>query len=232
MIAPAPRSTSFTILREVARGGAGAVYEAMDEVLGRRVAFKVYHREGEDRMHLEREVRLAAKLAGAGIVRVLDASPESGWIALEWVGAGSLREWIREAREELAPIERWAVPLARALGRVHRAGLVHLDVKPGNVLMRERDEPLLTDFGIARELGEKTLGGSAGYLSPERLAGAPASAGDDLYGFGRILEDALDALSRGAPREDAPLRRVVERCLAPAAERFASAEELTAALCR
>ena len=92
VVAPAPDDTPYRIEREVARGGAGSVYEAVDELLERQLAFKAYHRGPEDRAVVEREVRLTARFAGPGVVRVLDASPEAGWVALEWAAQGSLRE--------------------------------------------------------------------------------------------------------------------------------------------
>jgi serine/threonine-protein kinase len=186
----------FRLLREVARGGAGTVYEAEDDVLGRRIAFKVYHGRGKDRALLEREARTAVALAGPGVLRVLDADPAQGWLALEWVARGSVRDLLRTGDlGPLSPIGRWARPLARALARIHAEGLVHADVKPANVLLRQPQDPVLGDFGIARRVGSPSEGGgSAGYLSPERLAGRPADPRDDVYGYGRILEDVIHRL--------------------------------------
>src|SRR5262249_44783968 len=139
----------FRLLREVARGGAGVVYEAEDAVLGRRLAFKLYHGRGADRAVLEREARSAAALAGPGIMRVFDAAPGEGWPALEWVARGSVRDVLRTGDlTPLAPVARWARPLARALARVHAEGLVHADMKPANVLLRQPHDPVLGDFGI------------------------------------------------------------------------------------
>ena len=93
------------------------------------------------------------------------------------------------------PIEAWALPLAEALARVHAAHWVHHDVKPANVLFASIDRPVLTDFGTARRVGEPAPPGSLGYVSPERLAGRPSDPRDDVFGLGRVLEDALDALA-------------------------------------
>jgi len=197
MMTSAPEAP-FRLLREVGRGGAGAVYEAEDRELERRVALKVYHRPDRDRAQLLHEAHVATALAGPGVVRVFDVDPDSGWIAMEWAKLGALRSLVRERREEpgslLSPIERWAGPLVRALARVHAAGWVHHDVKPANILLGAPDAPLLSDFGTARLAGEPSPPGSLGYVSPERLAGRASDPRDDVYGLGRVLEDALDAV--------------------------------------
>ena len=105
-------------------------------------------------------------------------------------------------RAARAPIERWALPLAEALARTHARGWVHNDVKPANVLLGAPDRPLLADFGTARRAGEPSLPGSLGYVSPERLAGRASDPRDDVFGFGRVLEDALLGLE-AAPAPDA-----------------------------
>ncbi len=186
----------FDLLREVGRGGAAAVYQAIDRDLGRHVALKVYHQPERDRSQLAHEARVAVLLEGPGIVRVFDLDPEHGWIALEWAPAGALRDRIR-GRElaRLLPIERWALPLADALARVHGAGWVHHDVKPANVILSRTGSATLTDFGTARRIGEPTPPGSLGYISPERMKGRASDPRDDIYGFGRILEDVLGVIS-------------------------------------
>src|SRR5207245_1085956 len=115
----------FDLLREVGLGGSAAVYQAVDHDLGRHVALKVYHQPERDRNQLAHEARVAVMLEGSGIVRVYDLDPEHGWLALEWAPAGALREHIR-GRElgRLLPIDRWAMPLAIALARVHSSGWV------------------------------------------------------------------------------------------------------------
>lgn len=176
----------FRLLREVGRGGAGTVYEAQDRDLGREVALKIYHRPDRDRAQLLHEARVAVALGGGGIVRVLDVDPEHGWLAMEWAPLGALRGRLGE------PIEHWAAGLASALARVHAEGWVHHDVKPANVLLRSPDQPLLTDFGTARRAGQPSPPGSLGFVSPERLSGRASDPRDDVYGFGRVLEEAAD----------------------------------------
>lgn len=224
MVAATPADTPYRIDREVARGGAGSVYEAYDEILLRKVAFKSYHGGADDRVAVEREVRLATRFAGPGVIRVFDASPEAGWVALEWAAQGSLREWVRAHRiDDLFPVSRWALPLLRALARVHAAGFVHADVKPTNVLLNDPATPLLSDFGIARPVGARAAGGSAGYVSPERLAGSAAAFEDDVYGFGRTLDDVLSI----CPEKTNPaLDRLVSDCLSPVGQRPSDARRV------
>ncbi|WP_437668656.1 serine/threonine-protein kinase [Sorangium sp. So ce131] len=232
VVAPSAARSPFRLLREVARGGAGVVYEAEDDVLGRRVGFKVYHGRGGDRSHLTREARLAAALAGPGIVRVFDADPDEGWIALEWIPRGSVRDVLRSGdAAALAPIARWARPLARALARIHERGYVHADVKPANVLLRELGEPVLTDFGLARPLGAPSAGGSPGYVSPERLAGRPSDPRDDVYGYGRVLEDVLVRLEPVGAEDLSPWKELSLRCLGPDHERPQDGAALVRAAC-
>lgn len=232
IVAPSAVKTPFRLLREVARGGGGAVYEAEDEVLGRRVGFKVYHGRGGDRAHVTREARLASALAGPGVVRVFDADPDEGWIALEWVARGSVRDVLRAGdAAALAPVARWARPLARALARIHERGYVHADVKPANVLLRSLGEPVLTDFGLARLRGAPSAGGSPGYVSPERLAGRPSDPRDDVYGYGRVLEDVLVRLEALGVEGLAAWKELSLRCLGPDDERPADGAALVRAAC-
>jgi serine/threonine protein kinase len=170
-------------------------------------------------------VRTAVALAGPGVIRVYDVDPDHGWIALEWAPLGAIRERLRaQDAATLLPIERWLLPLARALARVHDAGLVHLDVKPANVLLLNPAAPVLADFGIARRAGEASPPGSMGYVSPERLAKRPADFRDDVYAFGRILEDVLDALC--TERERARFRALAKLCTGQAEARPAHARDL------
>jgi eukaryotic-like serine/threonine-protein kinase len=230
VVAPEASSAPFRLLREVARGGAGVVYEAEDELLGRRVAFKVYHGRGADRALLDREVRMATSLGGPGILRVFDASPEAGWVALEWIARGSVRDALRAGDlGPLLPIGRWARPLAHALARVHAAGIVHADVKPANVLLRQLNDPVLADFGIARPIGARGEGGSPGYVSPERMAGRPSHPRDDVYAYGRVLEDALrriEALAPEAVPDAAAYDALALLCLGPDDQRPADGLDL------
>jgi eukaryotic-like serine/threonine-protein kinase len=217
MMTSAPEAP-FRMIREVGRGGAGVVYEAEDRDLQRNVALKMYHRPDRDRAQLLHEAHVAVALAGPGVVRVLDANPDQGWLVMSWARLGALRSLLRDRDlPALQPMDRWVVPLARALGRVHAAGWIHHDVKPANILLRAPGAPILTDFGIARRVDEPSPPGSLGYVSPERLAGRASHPADDVYAFGRVIEDALDVVT-GDPRL-ALWRRIAALCTGPDAQR-------------
>ena len=233
LIAEAPQ-IGLRIVGEAGRGGAGTVYEAVDEVLGRKVALKLYHRRVEERPKLEREARIAVSLAGPGVIRVFDADAERGFIVMEWVAGGALKGWLR--RTDLAlllPLERWFVPLVAAVARVHVSGVVHADLKPANVLFRAPDEPILSDFGTAHLAGERGAAGSLGYMSPERLREQPSAFADDVYALGRILEDAVESARRAAALDagsEGRWRALARSALAEVAERPRDAAALLAAM--
>ena len=234
----APGRAPFDLVREVARGGAGAVFAARDRELGRTVALGIYHQPERDPAQLLDEGRVAAALEGPGIVRVFDVEPDEGWLVMKWAPLGALADHLRPLRGgaktdapagtalALHPLDAWIPELARALARVHAAGWVHHDVKPSNVLLaREgsRPVPWLADFGSARRTGEPSPPGSMGYVSPERLAGRASDPTDDLYGFCRVLEDVLLATDR---RDLAPWREVAAACVGPSGTRPADGAAL------
>jgi eukaryotic-like serine/threonine-protein kinase len=217
LLRPAPVSP-FRILAEVARGGTATIFQAEDESLGRPLALKMYHQVEQSREQVAQEARVASRLMGKGVIRVYDASPEDGWLALEWLHRGSIRDFLtRGAVSELLPLQGWLFPLVRSLAMVHETGWVHGDIKPANVLFRTLEEPIVTDFGLSKRQGEVFQGGSIGYMSPERRAGQPADPRDDVFSIGRLLEEVV----RGAP-STAGLQAVLDlaqRCKGPLAKR-------------
>lgn len=190
-------------------GGMGVVYKARQRSLGRVVAFKVIREEiaslPEYRERFLREARLAASVDHPHVVSVYDVGEADGclFLAMQWVDGQDLKRLV-EAGGRLGP-ERAvgiAVQLAGALDAVHSvAGLIHRDVKPANVLMREvgsGDHAYLTDFGVAKPSEPSDhltrtgwVVGTSGYLSPEQIRGQEPGPRSDLYALGCLFFEAL-----------------------------------------
>ncbi|WP_110205219.1 serine/threonine-protein kinase [Nocardioides daejeonensis] len=193
----------YTLLREVGRGGMGAVWLARDEVLGREVALKrLAHREGlgatEERV--QREARVSAMLNHAGVVAVFDLADDGDdlWLVMEYVDSVDLSTLVRRegplSPDQTAPLMAQA---AAALAAAHAAGIVHRDVKPGNMLVTRERQVKLGDFGIARTGADASLTatglvtGSPGYLAPEVAAGGGATAASDVWSLGASIFHTL-----------------------------------------
>ncbi|HEX3491355.1 MAG TPA: protein kinase [Streptosporangiaceae bacterium] len=189
-------------------GGMGVVYRAEQRSLARVVALKVIRpdisQSADYRNRFLREARLAAAVDHPHVVSVFDVGEQAGrlYLTMQWVDGQNLRNLLDQQRR-LAP-DRTALigtQLAGALQAVHEAGLVHRDVKPSNVLMRDiggRDHAYLTDFGIAKMPGVQDdltrtgwSVGTPGYLSPEQIRGERPGPYSDLYALGCVLFEAL-----------------------------------------
>ncbi|WP_243715955.1 serine/threonine-protein kinase [Actinomadura darangshiensis] len=198
----------YELLEALGRGGMGTVWRARDRTLGREVAVKeVSLPQGLDESQVERlyartfrEARSAARLDHPGIVTVFDVVEEDDrpWIVMQLVRAEGLDKVI--AREGPLPPARVAaigLDLLDALGAAHAAGVVHRDVKPGNVLL-PRGRAVLTDFGIATMAGDETLTqagavvGSPAYLAPEQARHQKATPASDLWSLGATLYAAAE----------------------------------------
>ncbi|GAA2601453.1 hypothetical protein GCM10010411_38940 [Actinomadura fulvescens] len=187
----------YRVLAELGRGGMGVVWRAEDTFLGRQVAVKeVLSPSGDAARRAMREARSAARLSHPSVVKVFDVVEEDGrpWVVMEYVEARSLHEVIKQ--DGPLPPERAARvgrQLLSALDAAHRAGILHRDVKPGNVLLAKGDRAVLTDFGIALMEGDATLTraggllGSPAYIAPERFLGERAVPASDLWALGATL---------------------------------------------
>lgn len=197
-------------LHEVAgRGGMGVVWRATDQVLHREVAVKEIiwpPQLGEAEQdtlcqRALREARTAARLDHPGVIRVYDVVEDDGrpWIVMPLVRYPSLSEVVR-GHGPLPPrrAARIGVQILDALQAAHTAGVLHRDVKPGNVLLGPDDQVVLTDFGMAIADGSTALTtsgvliGSPAYMSPERARGEPATAAADLWSLGATLYAAVE----------------------------------------
>ncbi|MBO0812824.1 MAG: serine/threonine protein kinase, partial [Microlunatus sp.] len=195
----------YQIIDKVARGGMATVYRATDTRLDRIVAVKVMHVGlGDDvdfARKFDREARAAARLSHAHVVSVFDQGNDEGrpYIVMELVEGRTLRSVI--AREApLNPLRALTLiePVLSALAAAHEAGLVHRDVKPENVLISERGDVKVGDFGLARAITAQTSTATAGlligtvsYLPPELVLTGKADARSDVYSAGVVLFELL-----------------------------------------
>ena len=251
----------------VASGGMAQVWQGTDEVLRRKVALKLLHphlaADAGFVARFRQEAVAAARLAHPGIVSIYDTCSDEGTeaIVMELIPGQTLRQRL----DDPTPIDPWqaaglAAQVAEALDAAHRAGLVHRDVKPANILLCGDGRVKVADFGIAKALAEADLTqpglmvGTAKYVAPEQVEGKPVDSRTDIYSLGVVLYemlcgrppfvaegDAATALARLQrdplrPRQVRPgipraLEEVVTRAMAREPhERYASASDLRAAL--
>lgn len=194
----------YELLEEIGRGGQGLVYRAHQKSLNRTVALKVIGRgPWTTETHLKRfrrEAEAAASLEHAGIVPIYEVGERDGqcYFSMKFVEGGQLDEVVNR---EPIPIRR-AVELiakvARTVHYAHQHGILHRDIKPGNVLLDLNGEPHLTDFGLARLAeAESTITatlevlGTPSYMAPEQAAGGNISKATDVYGLGAVLYQLL-----------------------------------------
>lgn len=194
----------YRLVRQIAVGGMGEVWEAYDESLARPVAVKVLKEEfAGDAGFLERfrtEARNSAALSHPNIAQLFDYGEQdgSGYLVMELVLGEPLSDLLE--REPVLPTRRLLPILAqtaRGLHAAHEAGVVHRDVKPGNVLLGRGGRVKITDFGVSLARNQMTMTatgmvmGTAQYLSPEQAVGRPATPLSDLYSLGIIAYESI-----------------------------------------
>ena len=210
----------YRLLERIDRGGTAEVWRARDQRLDRDVAVKILGPEADPafRERFTAEARRAAAVIHPHVVTVFDEGQDGSdaFIVMEDVRGRSLRDIVGE-RGALPPAEVATLvrQIAGALDATHRAGLVHLDVKPANVIVDEAGNAKLTDFGIARaarDSDERELVGTARYIAPERIEGRPVTARTDVYGLALVAYELLAGQPAfgGAENEDL-LRERLER---------------------
>lgn len=232
------------------RGGMAEVHDGWDTRLGRAVAIKLMYpalaAQPENRRRFEVEARAAARLSHPHIVAVHDSGEHDGtpYIVMERLSGRTVADTIAQGPMPLPQLRALLDDVLSALSAAHAAGVLHRDIKPANILLTDDGVPKVADFGIAKspESSHTMTGlviGTLGYLSPERLAGQPATTADDLYAVGVLAFEALtgrvpgpqDNLAALRPDIDPGLASVVQRATAadPRA-RFAGADQMRAAL--
>ena len=191
-------------VRRIAAGGMGTVYEGIDERLGRRVAIKFLKEEyAEDPLFVERfgrEARVAASLDHPNIAQIFDSGRHGDrhFIVMEFLEGQDLGQMLREDGRVPADVAvSVTAQVCSALAAAHSAGIVHRDIKPGNVLVRADGRVKVTDFGIAQVQGQASLTGAglgmgtARYVSPEQACGQAVTPASDLYSAGVLLFQML-----------------------------------------
>ncbi|MGH2726771.1 MAG: serine/threonine-protein kinase, partial [Actinomycetota bacterium] len=194
----------YRLEAQVATGGMGEVWRATDTLLERTVAVKLLRESlAEDPVLSERfrrEALMAARLSHPNMADVFDYVQDDArpGIVMEYVDGETLAERIaREGALSVADAVRITSALLAVLQVAHDQGVVHRDVKPGNVMLPPADGVKVTDFGIARATGHETITetgmvvGTAHYLSPEQVSGKPARPESDIYSAGAILYEML-----------------------------------------
>ncbi|KUN08327.1 serine/threonine protein kinase [Streptomyces yokosukanensis] len=250
----------YRLADSIGSGGMGRVWRAHDEVLHRTVAVKeltaaLYVSDSDQAVLLARtraEARAAARINHSAVVTVHDVLEHDGrpWIVMELVEGNSLADAVKErGRVEPREAARIGLWVLRALRAAHSAGVLHRDVKPGNVLLGRDGRVLLTDFGIAQIEGDSTITrtgevvGSVDYLAPERVRGHDPGPASDLWALGATLYTAVEGRSpfrrtsplstmqavveedADEPRHSGALGPVIAALLCKEPERRPSAEE-------
>ncbi|MFL6140903.1 MAG: protein kinase domain-containing protein [Labedaea sp.] len=218
----------YRLLTRIGRGAMGVVWQASDERLDRTVAVKQLLADPdecpEDLAH--REGRVSARLRHPNAIMVHDSLEHDGrhYLVMEYFPSSSLAALVTDGGP--LPAERVAhigCQVAAALAAAHGAGIVHRDVKPGNVLVDANDRAKIADFGIARALGDGTMTGGTlivgtpAYLAPEVACGDHAGFSADVYSFGSTLYAALEGAPPFGLDENpiAMLRRVAQAAITP-----------------
>src|SRR5436190_17214396 len=253
--------------QQIGRGGMGEIYRATDSALGRAVAIKIlserYAQDDAVRTRFTREALAAARLSGQrNTVTIYDVGEHSGrpYIVMEYLGGGSLDDVLQaEGAQPPQRAFRWLEQAAVALDAAHREGVVHRDVKPGNLMLDRDGNVHVADFGIASAAGMDSLTmtgtvlGTAGYLSPEQAQGDRATAASDRYALAVVAFELLTGrrpfaadspTAEAAAHVNAPVPSIsaradlpheIDRCFARALakepdERFETCADFVAAL--
>ena len=189
----------YRIIERLGQGGMGAVYLAHEEALSRFLAIKVVRHKGNqperDREQLLEEARKVARLDHPNIVRVMDVARrgELGFIAMEWVDGAVLSELLPDGGMDPERAGTILDAIAAGLEHAHTRGIVHGDLKPGNLMIDRQGTVKILDFGLAQTIGnpvsrhaDAELRGTPAFMAPEQIRGEPAGTHSDIFGMGLV----------------------------------------------
>lgn len=256
MLSAGQTFSRYVIEAPIGEGGMGEVYRAYDEKLRRKVALKVLHPDlaiPDAAERLVREARAAATLAHPNTIAIYDLGEIDGtvFVVMELVNGAPLRAFVGDPRVPARRKLRWLVDIARGLSAAHKAGLVHRDVKPANIMISDEDVVKVLDFGLAKTVEASSFHTDVGlvvgtprYMAPELFTGTKADGRSDQYAFGVTAYELLSGVHPGgptgavapaldtvAPDVSAGVARIVARTLSLSpADRFASMDEIAGAL--
>ncbi|MEW5956207.1 MAG: protein kinase [Chloroflexota bacterium] len=257
----------YQLVKKIGEGGLAEVFQARDLALDRSVAVKVlrpqYTRDPNFLVNFHREAQSAARLSDSYIVAVYDFGQYKNrpYIVMEYVAGSDLRTAInQQGKIPINQAVEYAIQVCSAVGTAHRAGLVHGDLKPGNILITPTNQAKVTDFGLAKALGDSAMDdgevvwGTPAYFAPEQAAGDRVLPATDVYAIGIILYEMLTGrvpfvgvddqevarkqlyeahipVDQLDPRIPEPLARIVDAAMAKNRnERFLAADHLREAL--
>lgn len=244
---PPPTLGRFRIVRKLGEGGMGAVFEAVDPRLERTVALKVLRDPafGGPSIDIEHEARMLARLSHPNVVTVYELGEADGekYVCMEYVQGTNLARYLEDHPEApLRTVGAHLLAAARGLAAAHRAGIVHRDVKPENVLVGDDGLVRVTDFGLASAQGapvdvaslaslepeaRSVWVGTPGYVAPEVLRGEPATPKSDQYGFFVTVRETLRRARATVPA----IHALVTRGTATSPDaRFTDMDEVVTAL--
>ena len=194
----------YQIIEELGKGGMGKVYKAIDKEINAKVALKLIKPEiSADNKTIERfrnELKIARDISHKNVCRMYDLNKVKGsyFITMEYISGEDLRSFLRRSRQlAIATAIAIAKQVCEGLSEAHKSGVVHRDLKPGNIMIDKDGNARIMDFGIARSLktkgitGEGVMIGTPEYMSPEQVEGRDVDQRSDIYSFGVILYEMV-----------------------------------------